>query len=240
MKELVRDRVWEEILRTPGITDRELAQRLGKIQPHINQECRVLEMEGKIRRIRPDGARAKGNFPAEGNWMEKPPAVPAEHIPAQYTQSAGMTVCGYEFELIQAIEPERNKDGTILRCHPQSRYENRENLPLSQYGTGDFCRFSITAAPVPGVYLWVVDGKIVYIGEAANLRQRFNSGYGNISPRNCYVGGQNTNCRMNKILLNLCEEGKQVLLYFFRTERYKAVELELLRQIRTPYNIKDN
>ena len=49
----------------------------------------------------------------------------------------------------------------------------------------------------------VRDGQIIYIGETAGLRQRFNMGYGNISPRNCYVGGQSTNCKMNKIVPKL-------------------------------------
>ena len=65
-------------------------------------------------------------------------------------------------------------------------------------------------------------------------------GYGRIAPRNCYVGGQSTNCKMNKVVLSLYEQGKTVDLYFYKTTDYKHVELELLGKIKTPYNVKDN
>ena len=82
--------------------------------------------------------------------------------------------------------------------------------------------------------------QILYIGRAKHLSQRFNHGYGKISASNCYVGGTITNCRMNKVLLELYEQGKIISLYFYKTRKYKAVEHSLLRTIRTPYNIKDN
>ena len=45
---------------------------------------------------------------------------------------------------------------------------------------------------------------------------------------------------MNKVVLNLSKEEKNVKLYFFKTVNHKEVELELLRNISTKYNIKDN
>ena len=98
----------------------------------------------------------------------------------------------------------------------------------------------IDVEDVPGVYLWIVDDEIIYIGETKNLRKRFNTGYGNISPRNCYLGGQSTNCKMNKVVLEYFEAGKQIKLYFLKTNDYKKVELELLSKICTRYNVKDN
>lgn len=65
-------------------------------------------------------------------------------------------------------------------------------------------------------------------------------GYSSISPRNCYVGGQSTNCKMNKMVLSLFEQGKRVSLYFNITTDYKRVELELIREVVTPYNVKSN
>lgn len=35
-----------------------------------------------------------------------------------------------------------------------------------------------------------------YIGETDNLEKQFRQGYGNISPRNCFKGGQSTNYKM--------------------------------------------
>ena len=45
---------------------------------------------------------------------------------------------------------------------------------------------------------------------------------------------------MNKVVLELSKTGKTVKLYFFNTDKYKQVELELLNAIHTQYNVKDN
>ena len=119
-------------------------------------------------------------------------------------------------------------------------YNNRSNLPLLPNGSGAFCRFTLHAPAVSGVYLWIVEGKIIYIGETVNLHQRFNTGYGNISPRNCYLGGQSTNCKMNKVVMEHYRRGTPVDLYFYETDLYKQVELDLLRRISTNYHVKDN
>lgn len=149
-------------------------------------------------------------------------------------------VNGYEFCFLQTIKPLCDDDGKIVKFYPQDNYDNKNNLPLSAYGKGGFCRFSINAPKCAGVYIWVVEDKIIYIGETENLYQRFNVGYGNISPRNCYIKGQSTNCKMNKIVLELYEQGKMIDLYFYETKEYKAVELELLKRLNTLYNVKDN
>lgn len=161
--------------------------------------------------------------------------------PAQIDPNADkMVVYGYEFRFLQQLSPECDDDGQIVRHYPQDSYHNRNGIPLSDYGKGAFCRFSISAGDWPGVYLWVVDGAIIYIGETAGLKRRFNMGYGNISPRNCYVGGQSTNCKMNKVVLSLHEKGKTVGLYFYQTADYKRIELDLLGRTNTPYNVKNN
>lgn len=151
-----------------------------------------------------------------------------------------MNVCGYPFTYIQDLIPECDAAGNAIKYYPQAEYDNKAGLALLYHGKGAFCRFSIAADNWPGVYLWVVDGQIIYIGETAGLKQRFNAGYGNISPRNCYVGGQSTNCKMNKVVLGNFERGRVIRLYFYQTTDYKRVELELLNAIYTPYNVKDN
>ncbi len=154
-------------------------------------------------------------------------------------ESETIVVCGYEFHFIQKLIPECDAQGNVVKYYPQNKFDNRKRLPLSQHGAGAFCRFSINAGDWPGVYLWVVDDQIIYIGETAGLKQRFNIGYGIISPRNCYAGGQSTNCKMNKVVLDQYELGKTVNLYFHAATEYKQIELELLRQIRAPYNAKE-
>ncbi len=151
-----------------------------------------------------------------------------------------VTVCGYDFTYVQDIKPERDSNGKVVEYAPQSQYQNTKGKRLHNYGSGTFCRFRIDAGPWPGVYLWVVDDEIIYIGETVKLGQRFNTGYGEIAGVNCYEGGQKTNCKMNKVVLELSKIGKAVKLYFFNTTDYKKVELELLGAINTQYNVKDN
>ena len=154
-------------------------------------------------------------------------------------KEADINLLGHKFEFVQRIVPYCNEQGAI-KFYPQDDYENKNTVPLSENGKGAFCRFEIDAEDVPGVYLWIVDDEIIYIGETKNLRKRFNTGYGNISPRNCYLGGQSTNCKMNKVVLEYFEAGKQIKLYFLKANDYKKVELELLSKICTRYNVKDN
>ena len=151
-----------------------------------------------------------------------------------------ISLLGYEFRLIQQIIPECNADGSVKKYYPQQEFNNVKKLPLLKNGGGAFCRFRIVANDVPGVYLWIESGEVVYIGETANLRTRFNSGYGVIYPRNCFMGGQSTNCRMNKVAMSSYENGNPICLYFLETADYKRIEAELLYSMKTKYNKKDN
>lgn len=158
-------------------------------------------------------------------------------IPRRVTDDT-ITLCGHTFSFVQELIPECDGDGKIKEYQPQGNYQ--KDKPLNAHGSGSFCRFTIHAGNWPGVYLWVVDGEIIYIGETTGLARRFNTGYGVIEPVNCYVGGQSTNCKMNKVVLEQARKGQYVKLYFYETEDYKAVERELLGAIKTKYNVKDN
>lgn len=142
-----------------------------------------------------------------------------------------ISLFGYNFYCVQQLIPEC-VNGKVKEYYPQNNYKNKDGLSLFYYGSGAFCHFSIDAPSVSGVYLWMVENEIIYIGETLDLRQRFNVGYGNIAPRNCYVGGQSTNCKMNKVVMEYYKKGKPVNLYFYATPNYKRVELELLVRIR--------
>ena len=107
---------------------------------------------------------------------------------------------GYLFNLIGTIEPLRGDDDRITEETPQSRYRNRKALPLNNYGRGPFCRFRVArGCRDSGVYIIASGATALYVGECQNLEDRYGSnGYGGISPRNCFRGGQETNCRINR------------------------------------------
>jgi hypothetical protein len=144
----------------------------------------------------------------------------------------------YQFQLVGKIKPITNSDGIITEFQPQSRYENKKNLKLNKYGSGSFCKFTIDKkySKKTGVYLIFVDNHIRYVGECDDFFKRFGMGYGNISPRNCFEGGQSTNCRINSIILSELKLEKLVELYFLKSYNRFKVEHELILSLKPSWN----
>jgi hypothetical protein len=86
------------------------------------------------------------------------------------------------------------------------------------------------------VYLLTVDEEVRYVGESADLSARFNMGYGNISPKNCFKGGQETNCRLNNLMYLTAQAGGRMSLWSFQTADYKSVEAFLRFTLNPPWN----
>ena len=141
------------------------------------------------------------------------------------------------FKFICKIEPQLDPDGNVEELQPQDEYDNWRKLKIHRYGHGPFCKFKIPSGlNKSGVYLILVDGESLYVGECENLSSRFNSGYGNVSPRNCYVGGQETNCRINNLILNASKTNSTIKMLFMETERHKQIELALRRTRKYEWN----
>ncbi|HMS56458.1 MAG TPA: GIY-YIG nuclease family protein [Fimbriimonadaceae bacterium] len=144
---------------------------------------------------------------------------------------------GREFEEFGPIAIERDLNGQVVEHSPQSRYSKSATSKLHKYGQGEFCKFKVPGLPrVSGVYLFVAGGELVYVGKAANLRSRLETGYGNISPKNCYKGGQQTNCRINQALLILARAGKDFAIFAHICEDYDELERGLIATLRPPWN----
>jgi len=120
---------------------------------------------------------------------------------------------------------------------PQARYHDANNSPLNKYGNGPFCKFSIPCnACGEGVYALFVNDTLKYVGECEDLVNRFNMGYGNISPKNCYQGGQPTNCRINHLILECFQEGSRIGLFFLPTRERHNVEYALIKEFSPEWN----
>ena len=146
----------------------------------------------------------------------------------------------YAFEYICPIEP------TDYGLMPQNRYSNPRGLPLHPYGSGTFCEFRIPRGRrSQGMYVLTKDGEMTYIGECENLSNRHNAGYGQISPRNCYKGGQETNCRINRLIAEATQSGHVVELWFHPTlglsrSARRSVERQLRDRCNPPWNLRRN
>ena len=145
---------------------------------------------------------------------------------------------GYQFRFVQELNPERDSTGQIKQFMPQSDYAQSSTSKLNPHGKGPFCRFSISSKWIghSGVYALFSDEKLLYIGECIDLYKRYYMGYGNISPRNCFQGGQPTNCKINTMVLRQYLNGEKVSLYFYETGDYKSIENILLLNFNPPYN----
>ena len=86
------------------------------------------------------------------------------------------------------------------------------------------------------MYVILVDDLIEYVGECDDLFKRFGMGYGNISPRNCFEGGQPTNCRINSDILSVFKLKKSIQLYFLETNDRFRIEHELIINLSTSWN----
>ncbi len=144
----------------------------------------------------------------------------------------------YSFEFIGNIQP-FIENGKIKDIHPQEKYCKKDLVQKNRYGDGAFCRFSISNKwlKISGVYALFSNDKLLYIGQCLDLTKRFNTGYGNISPRNCYIGGQSTNCRINKVIRSEILSGNDITLYFYAKQDFRTIEQELIQSYRPIHNI---
>lgn len=156
-----------------------------------------------------------------------------------------------EFRFVSRITLETDNHGHILEESPAARYNNVKNLRLHKHGGGSFCRFKIKSLErIDGLGVYGVieeGGKLLYIGKCTGLTstllKRFNYGYGRIQPRNCYEGGQSTNCRINRLVLEAVKNGKMLSVFFHETQTGQdatALEADLIRQLGKPtWNINE-
>lgn len=146
-------------------------------------------------------------------------------------------ILGIRFKLICNITPEIDSNGNPKEYMPQDKYRNEFGIPLHKYGKGPFCKFKIPSnIKETGVYVVLVNGQAKYVGECEDLSKRWNAGYGNISPRNCYIRGQPTNCRINNLMLGAFRLDHNIELLFCKTDNRFQVEKGLILKLQPEWN----
>ena len=173
----------------------------------------------------------------ENAVSKKSDSLMPENLTSLISNKIARRIGGYDFRYICAIELEREPDGAVRTFIPQARFVNINGIALNKYGEGPFCKFNIPQnLESPGVYVLMVASDIKYIGECVALSSRYNMGYGTISPRNCYVGGQETNCRINNLILQQISAGSKVSLWFLNTSNHKTIESRLRALLSPSWN----
>lgn len=152
------------------------------------------------------------------------------------------TFADRSFRRLGEIEIARGHDGACSEEMPQARYAKAGAATLNAYGAGPFCKFKIGKGySQPGLYVLTLNGAPVYAGECDNIADRWGpKGYGSIQPRNCYKGGQETNCRINAAILAAAKASAKLELWFApvfadrRTRRHE--ETRLIRAFQPAWN----
>ncbi|NHN29638.1 hypothetical protein [Paenibacillus agricola] len=114
-------------------------------------------------------------------------------------------------------------------------------LLLNKYGDEKYCKFKITDKSVlnkKGLYSYTVNGTIMYIGRCKDsFYKRINTGYGNISPKNCYLDGQATNCHINSII-NQFSDNIELWIAEYEDELFISdMEVQLIKEYKPEWNI---
>lgn len=248
------DRIIAVLKERSGLDDDEIATRIGISRHTVNQECRLLVSagilirdpggpKGKIINTLTEGGHTRVNGPAASENTPLPshrrslPRADTSCIAVSEETGETLQIGETTFTLVCEISPARTSEGILLVVYPQNRYQNAAGLRLNRYGAGPFCKFKIpNKYTVAGVYILSVNGEPKYVGECENLASRYNTGYGNISPRNCFEGGQETNCRINNLIYDSLFRQNVVKLWFLATPDYKSLETKLRAALRLPWN----
>jgi hypothetical protein len=111
---------------------------------------------------------------------------------------------------------------------------------LNKYGDANFCTYKIEQFHADkGIYCYVVDNMIKYIGRSRKtFKERFNE-YGKITAYNCLIDGQATNCHINSIINKL--DNVQVGIYKMTNKsdvEIKEMEKNILSQYSFEWNIQ--
>ena len=111
---------------------------------------------------------------------------------------------------------------------------------LNKYGDGKFCNFTLTDKNLKtrkGLYFYRIDNEIMYIGRCLDsFWNRVNLGYGKISPKNCYIDGQQTNCYLNSLVNCTTGELSFYICSMIDNDRIKDAERHLIGTYNPTWN----
>jgi hypothetical protein len=113
---------------------------------------------------------------------------------------------------------------------------------LNAYGDEVYCSFSITDPSIVqkrGVYLYTIEDRVRYVGRCLdNFGKRINQGYGRIHPKNCYLDGQSTNCRLNSLIAKHRDVVSFYVSILDDVSEIPRLETEILESLAPDWNIQ--
>jgi len=132
--------------------------------------------------------------------------------------------------------------GTLLFKMKQN-HDNYYLEFLNANGDNKYCRFKLSESnknivSEKGLYIYRLFDEIVYIGRCRDsFKKRFNNGYGNISPKNCYIDGQSTNCHINSRINQVYENLEVYVLSLNDNRQIEEMERKFIKEFNPRWNI---
>lgn len=110
---------------------------------------------------------------------------------------------------------------------------------LNNYGDEKYRKFRIyERLASKGLYCYTLHNQIMYIGRCHDtFQRRINNGYGNISPKNCYLDGQSTNCHLNSLIAANYNEIELFVCPLENNREIDEIEELLIRKHKPSWNI---
>jgi hypothetical protein len=153
-----------------------------------------------------------------------------------------MLIGGVPFDRTSGIDLTRGPDGQPVLVTPHLGHANPRGRKLHKYGSGPFSDLVLSELPrQPGVYAIRDDGgRVRYIGRARDsFAKRWGStGYQSINAPKWFVGGQETTCRINGLIVKAITSGASLSLYTHLTDDPVPLEEKLIRALRPPWNLR--
>lgn len=113
---------------------------------------------------------------------------------------------------------------------------------LNRYGDLKYSKFSIREKKdhkKRGIYAYFSGDRLKYIGRCRDtMQKRVNQGYGKIHPKNCYIDGQATNCRLNALITSNYETVSLWLHPLTNEEEIFAEERRLISLLAPSWNLQ--
>lgn len=111
---------------------------------------------------------------------------------------------------------------------------------LNSHGDEKYCKFIMNNNELinkKGLYFYKSGEEILYIGRCRDsFKNRFNQGYGVIHPKNCYLDGQSTNCKINSLINKTGDSIELFLASLTSDSEIENKEIRLIEDFKPKWN----
>lgn len=126
------------------------------------------------------------------------------------------------------------KSGENEKINNDTFFNSNGDLKHTKFGLNKSSKY----LDKKGIYFFYVNDELKYIGRCRdNFKKRINRGYGNISPKNCFLDDQSTNCRINNLINTYKDSITFYVLELESEEKIILLEKKLINELNSEWNL---